>query len=80
MNVQHWTEDKNIALITHLKNTDPDVILITSTSKLAEHNPIKIQNYHTFATNKNNERHAGSAVAIKYGIKFEVLNKFQTDY
>ena len=80
MNVQHWTEDKNIALITHLKNTDPDVILITSTSKLAEHNPIRIQNYHTFATNKNNERHAGSAVAIKYGIKFEVLNKFQTDF
>ena len=80
LNVQHWTEDKNVALINHLTSTDPDVILITSTSKQTQHNQIKIFNYCTFSTNKGNERNAGCAVAVKHGLKFEILNNFQTDF
>ena len=70
-NVQHWTDDKDTALKNHLTSTDPEIILVTSTSKQAHHKPIKIHNYHTFSTNKNNERSAGCAVAIKRGLNFE---------
>ena len=38
-----------------------------------------MHNYHTFATNKNDERHAGCAIAIKRGLNFEILNKFEKD-
>ena len=56
LNVQqcHWTDEKDAALINHLTNTDPEVILIASIRKQKHHKPIQIYNYHTFATNKSN--------------------------
>ena len=78
-NVQHWTDEKDAALINHLTNTDPDIILIASTSKQTHHKPIKIYKYHTFTTNKSNERSAGCAIAIKQGLQFEIINNFQSD-
>ena len=78
-NVQNWTEEKETALIGHLTEKEPDIILITSTSKLHHQKHIKIQNYNTFATNKSNERHAGAAIAIKKGINFEIKNNFLND-
>ena len=79
LNVQHWTDLKNPALIAHLTEINPDVILFTSHSRLNEDVKIRIPNYNTFTTNKLNERHAGSGVAIRYGIKFDLLNLFIHD-
>ena len=72
LNVQSWTDEKNTALIGHLTKNDPDIILITSTSRLDHQRPIRIHNYYTFSVNKANERHAGAAIAIKQNIKFEI--------
>ena len=58
LNVQNWTDEKNAALIGHLTSTNPDIILITSTSRLSTQTPTKIVNYNTIGTNKNNECHA----------------------
>ena len=64
LNVQNWTDDKNSALITHLTQDNPEVILFTSTSRTQNQGPIKIPFYNTFTTNKADERHAGSGIAI----------------
>ena len=79
LNVQNWTDEKNVALIGHLTITNPDIILITSTSRLSTQTPIKILNYNTFASNKNDERHAGCAISIRKGIKFKIINNFASD-
>ena len=78
LNVQHFTQDKETALILHLTENNPDIILINSTSRLNDQ-PIKIQSYITFSTNKQNERHAGSAIAIKKGLQFTIINNFLMD-
>ena len=78
LNVQHWTNDKQAGLALHLTLGNPDIILLTSTSRTREHGPIKIPLYNTFTTNKHNERHAGAGIAIKYGVNFELLNSFQS--
>ena len=80
LNVQHWTDEKNTALINHLTATAPEIILITSVSRLQNQNPIKIYNYNTFAVNKNNKRNAGCAIAIKRGIIFKIINNARTDW
>ena len=36
LNVQNWTDERQTALIGHLTESNPDVILITSTSRLKE--------------------------------------------
>ena len=79
LNVQHWTDAKNPSLIVHLTENNPDVILFTSTSKLNTDPKINIPHYNSFTTNKLNERHSGSGIAIKHGIRFELLNQFQHD-
>ena len=64
LNVQNWTDDKNSTLITHLTQDNPEAILFTSTSRTQNQGPIKIPFYNTFTTNKADERHAGSGIAI----------------
>ena len=79
MNVQTWSDDKNQALIGHLTASNPEIILITSINRLQHQTQIKIPNYNTFTTNKNNERHAGAGIAIRKKIRFEIINNFQND-
>ena len=79
LNVQHWTDDKNEALIGHLTATNPEIILFASTSRLENQTQIKIPGYITFSTNKNNERHAGVGIAIRRKIRFEIINNFLND-
>ena len=74
LNVQHWTDDKNTALTLHLTKNEPDVLLFTSTSRLRDQTHIKIPFYTTHHTNKANELHAGTGIAIKKGIRFEIIN------
>ena len=78
LNVQHFTKDKEASLIGHLTEGSPDVILITSHSRKKDE-PIKIQGYLTFSTNKSDGLHAGSAIAVKKGLKFNIKNDFVTD-
>ena len=56
----------NSALITQLTQDNPEVFLFTSTSRTQNQDPIKIPFYNTFTTNKADERHAGSGIAIPY--------------
>ena len=79
LNVQHWNNDKHTALVTHLTVDKPEIILFTSTSRTRNQSPIKIPFYNTFTTNKLNELHAGCGIAIRIGIKFELLNQFHYD-
>ena len=79
VNVQNWTPEKSNALACHLSEGKPEIILITSTSRKSEHPKIKILGYNVHSTNKYNELHAGSAIAIKYGIKYSLLNSFESD-
>ena len=78
LNVQHFNREKEAALIRHITEKNPDIILVTSTGRKRDQ-PIRITGYNTFACNKNNEIHAGSAIAIKWGIKFKILNNFISD-
>ena len=77
LNVQNWTNDKHTGLVIHLTLNTPDIILLTSISRTRDQNPIKIPFYNTFTTNKHGERHAGSGIAIKMDMQFEIL-KFST--
>ena len=77
-NVQNYTQDREAGIVRHLTQNNPDIILITSTSRTKD-KPIRIQGYNTFTTNKWDERHAGSAIAIKKGLQFEILNEFICD-
>ena len=79
LNVQHWNNDKHTALISHLTENKPEIILFTSTSRTKEQGPIKIPFYNTFTTNKRNEAHAGCGVAIRIGINFRIMNTFFHD-
>ena len=79
LNVQSWTTNKHTSLSAHLTLSNPDIILFTSTSRLNEEGPIKIQGYNTFTTNKDDSRHAGSGVAVKSGIDFTIINNFLHD-
>ena len=74
LNVQHWTDDKNTALTIHLTENQPDIILFTSTSRTTTQSHIKIPFYTTHHTNKANELHAGCGIAVRKGIKFEIIN------
>ena len=78
LNVQHYTKEKEPTLTRHLIHDYPYIILITSTGRTRDQ-PLKISGYITYLVNKGNEIHAGSAVAIKKGIKFKILDNFQTD-
>ena len=78
-NVQTWTEDKNNSLIAYLTKNNPDIILMTDIGKTNQNKPIKIYQYLVFATNKSNENSAGSALAVKKGLQFKILNNFEND-
>ena len=79
LNVQHWTDVKHTALVAHLSETKPHIILFTSHSRTRQAPPIRIPFYNTFTTNKNNVPHAGSGIAILKGIKFDLMNNFTHD-
>ena len=78
-NVQNWTTEKAHTLACHLSEGKPEIILITSTSRKNDHAKIKILGYNIHSTNKFNELHAGVAIGIKHGIKYELLNNFNSD-
>lgn len=78
-NVQHWTDDKSSSLAAHLTINNPNVILITSTSRRSHLTKIKIPGYNVHSTNKMDEMSAGVAIAIKRGIKYKLINNFQQD-
>lgn len=76
-NVRNWKSYK-ITLSNQYNNLDADIILINSHCNV-DNEPFKIFNYNTFQCNKNNENHAGAAIAIKKSIKFKLHDDFNTD-
>lgn len=76
-NVQTWS-NKKFALSNIYNNIDPDIILINDHS-LTNNSPLKIFNYHTYTCNKENEPHAGAAIAIKSHIPYKLHDNFHSD-
>ena len=76
-NVRSWNNNK-IALSNIYNQYNPDIILINSHS-LLQHEHLKIFNYNVFQCNKENEPHAGTAIAIKKNISFKLHDTFITD-
>jgi hypothetical protein len=75
--VQSWSSNK-ITLSNIYNTIDPDIILINDHS-LTNNQTLKIFNYNTFYTNKNNELHAGVAIAVKRHIPFKLHDNFHSD-
>jgi hypothetical protein len=76
-NVQTWNI-KKFALSNIYNNIDPDIILLNDHS-LIDNSPLKIFNYHTYTCNKENEPHAGAAIAIKSHIPYKFHDNFHSD-
>ena len=76
-NVRFWSTNK-IALSNIYNHLNPDIILINSHSLLTNE-PLKIFNYNIFSSNKLNERHAGTAIAIRKNLPFKLIDNFNSD-
>ena len=77
-NVQSWKTNKNS--LTNIYNTiDPDIMLLNETS-IKDNDRLKIFNYNVFTTNKQNELHAGAAIAIKNTIQARTDDDFFQDF
>jgi len=76
-NVRNWHTDKT-GLTNIYNQLDPDIILINEHSN-TDGQTLKIFNYKTFQRNRDNENHAGSAIAIKNSIPFRLHDDFDSD-
>ena len=75
-NVQGWSNNKT-PLANIYNQLDAEIILLNETGHL-DKTP-KIFNYNTFYSNKNNRHRHGTAIAIKHGIQYRLLDDFETD-
>ena len=76
-NVQFWQTKKQS--LYHIYNQiDPDIILINSHC-LINNERLSIYNYNTFQFNKQNELHAGTAIAIRKSLTFRLIDDFHSD-
>jgi hypothetical protein len=76
-NVQSWNSNK-ITLSNIYNTIDPDIILINDHS-LIDNQALKVFNYNTFYSNKQNELHAGTAIAVKRHISIKLHDNFHSD-
>jgi len=76
-NVRHWQNNKN-ALTNTYNHLDPDIILLNEHSN-TDRQTLKIFNYLTFQTNKDNRLNAGAAIAIKKNLPFRLHDDFNSD-
>ena len=76
-NVNKW-ERETFSLSTIYRSLDPDIILINDLS-LLNSIPLKIYNYITHTSNKDNFLHRGTVIAVKYTIKHQIVDDFETD-
>ena len=76
-NVNKWVK-KAFALSTIYRSLKPDIILINDHS-LPNSILLKIYNYISYTSNKDNPLHRGTAIAFKYTIKHQIVDDFETD-
>ena len=76
-NVNTWTRKKEL-LSSIYKRINPDIILINDHS-LTDNTPLKIYNYTTYSSNKDNSMHRGTAIAIRNTLQHTVIDDFETD-
>ena len=76
-NVNQWKK-KAFSLSTIYRSLDPDIILINDHS-LLNSTPLKIYNYITYTSNKDNSLYRGTAIAVKYTLKHHIIDDFETD-
>ena len=77
-NVNTWTKKKE-SLHSKYRQIDPDIILINDHSLLDSNSPLKIQHYTVYTSNKRNEWHSGTAIAIKNTIKHTIQDDYLSD-
>ena len=77
-NVLKWTFSRRNELTNYYMKMDPDIILLNSTG-LRGSERIKIFNYNVYQRNVEEEEHAGIAIAVKRGIKHQLLDNFRDD-
>ena len=76
-NVNTWTNKKE-SLSSIYKRINPDIILINDHS-LTNNTPLKIYNYATYSSHKDNSWHRGTAIAIRNTLQHTVIDDFETD-
>ena len=77
-NVRNWTTN-SFAFSNIYNSLNPDIILINEHS-IKTGNSFKIFNYNTIYSNKKNEYHSGSAIAIRKNITYRLHDNFYTDF
>jgi len=76
-NVQNW--NTNRITLSNIYNTiNPDIILINEHSRI-NNETIKIFNYNTYTKNIHNERHAGTAIAIRKNLSIRLDDTYESD-
>ena len=77
-NVMAWTNKRHV--LTNIYQTiDADVILLNETSVLNDEQ-LRIFNYNVFKANRLDERHAGTAIAIKKTIVPFIDDNYEQDF
>lgn len=77
-NVNTWTRDRRNELSNYYNRIEADIILLNSISLLNDER-VKIYNYNVYQKNKENERQAGVAIAIRKNIEHQLWDDFDDD-
>lgn len=78
-NVLAWTFNRRNELSNIYRSLDPDIILINAHG-LRNSERLKIFQYNIYQRNASNELHAGVAIAVKIGIKHQIIDDLEEDY
>lgn len=76
-NFLHWRTNKESLILSYLQHS-PDILLLNSHG-VKSIEPLKIPGYHCIKVNSTEEASDGSAILIKFGIQFKVMDDFDTD-
>ena len=74
-NVLTWTVKRHKELGNYFNRENPDIILLNETA-VRDQNRIKIFNYNIHQVNTSNEMHAGTAVAVRKDITYQLIDGF----
>ena len=77
-NVLHWRTNKETLIINYLKH-NPDILLLNSHGLKSEEQ-LKVPGFHCIKINYTEEVNDGSAIIIKYGLSYKVVDDFDTDF
>lgn len=77
-NVLNWRTNKEALILNYTKH-NPDILLLNSHG-LKTRETLKIPGYHSWKVNYTQENNDGSAILIKHGIQYKLIDDFDTDF